>query len=615
MIYLTGAVSRKGFWGDFTRLYAWALQQTGLPIWARWTDTKPAQPETIDPSFSSVFELGSVMGSDGELREILPAHAVIRIGPVIEILAHHMKDPGPYNVAITAWHTDKMPKRLVRRLNQFDEVWVSSALQANALLSSGVQHVSVITPPLAPLGVHTVNGEEETSEYLFYAFGQWEGWDDCKAVLDTYLSTFTCDDKVRLLLMCPDSPIRTREDLIEYNDGRESAARVSVVHRLPAKWEEMLEVHAIGDMYASMTHYIGGTLHDSLADAMGSRIYSCMATEEIPPESAQAPYTAPQCWRAPSQKDLTVVMQRAYEAGACAKRLRVGSGSVLLMQELMSDWDESLAPEAPKVVAANPNAKHPPSLAVVIPYKNGGNLEPTLESLVPQLTMMDEVIVSDQGSEDACFERVQELCAKYGATLVSDDAYTGKWSIARARNVGLRSAMDSAEWVMCMDADIILPQGFMDAVKTEAMENPEQGIAPRVAELSEEKSAELVEKGVLGGIEPVSDVLLEGQRIGAGVAALPVSVVEDARGWDETFVGYGSEDIDLFIRLRESTGFEVAEWKDGLCLYHQPHDAQHAHGSENLKRVTRRMEGEITGGVNVDGWGEGGVMVLRRGAE
>jgi glycosyltransferase involved in cell wall biosynthesis len=223
---------------------------------------------------------------------------------------------------------------------------------------------------------------------------------------------------------------------------------------------------------------------------------------------------------------------------------------------------------------------------------------------------MDEVIVSDQGSVDDILDEVTAVCKKYGATLVSTEYDAdAPWSIAKARNVGLQASDGTGEWVFCVDADIVVPPGFLQALKDHIAKNPSQGVAPIVTEMGRHlKTSEVYGTGW-------EEEQTFGERIGSGLSALPVGLVKEVHGWDEKYVGYGSEDIDLLVRLDRTRGFRTEAWQDGPRLYHQPHEEDHWRGKENLARSVARMQGELGWEVNTKGWGEGGVVLVRRGAE
>jgi len=606
VIYLTASILGSHPEAHRTRAYVHALARLGEPIWAIWKDATPVQPEIVDPNFRGILRLASA--ADGHSPE--PCHAIIRAGAVMDVITQRAANKAPYEVAFIDWWTGTLPPRLARRLAEFDEVWTKTPAERTTV-EAAFDAIKSTTPvryfplPTTDLGLARVKPLEEPGEPVAVAVGEWGGWDNVRAAFHAFALSSV---EGRLLLVCPNVPFITREELEEYC-AREGllVPRVSTVREFPKRWDELCGLMAMGTSFLDTSRRIGGSWLYAVADGLGVRVDRRVS--RAPVEAGYAPYVPPQEWKETDTEHLAHLLSTC---GLLSERIEPLETELSpSIAATVRSWDTSLAPEAPKVVAANPDAVVPPTLLVVVPFRNRpvNQLEATLRSVATQLGPMDELLVSDQGSDDETFIRLESLCAQYGASLVTEDTFEDvQWNIARARNVGVRHATETTDWVMCVDADIVLSPGCIQALKMAIVRDPGQGYAPYVDEVSE----------VVGGWARREAKEILGSRIGSGIAALPRAKIEELRGWDEEYEGYGSEDIDLFHRLR-NMGFEVVPWEcpTGRPQHqaHPPSGVKMTSGKENLARVDLRRRGELGWTANETGWGDGGVLCLARGED
>jgi hypothetical protein len=243
--------------------------------------------------------------------------------------------------------------------------------------------------------------------------------------------------------------------------------------------------------------------------------------------------------------------------------------------------------EAPPEPEPVPAMKGPllPFIAFIIPVRDveAGLLEETLSVLMAQLAPGDEVVLSAQGSSDG--ERLRRLAIKHGTTLVVDD-YFGVWNIARARNAGflaLRSLVTMApRYVVALDADLRLPEGWLARARDIVQQQNARETTIFIP-LAEDET---------------------GQRKASGAALLPRGFVESARGWDEEYLGYGAEDLDLIHRLRTGLGAGlVVLTADDLAplqhVAHPPRRERAEYGPAGDNRLAARIRGTLTGPVNM----------------
>lgn len=98
-------------------------------------------------------------------------------------------------------------------------------------------------------------------------------------------------------------------------------------------------------------------------------------------------------------------------------------------------------------------APDPSRISVVVPtYNDAGRLGDALDSIVAQTVRPGEIVVSDDGSEDATEALVHELAARHERLLairyVRLEARSG---VVAARNEGI--ARSRGEWIACCDSD------------------------------------------------------------------------------------------------------------------------------------------------------------------
>lgn len=102
-------------------------------------------------------------------------------------------------------------------------------------------------------------------------------------------------------------------------------------------------------------------------------------------------------------------------------------------------------------------------ISIIIPTKDEEKLLPAcLESLLPQLTKNDEIIIVDAGSID----KTIELAQNYGCKVL----VYGKSSIGQARDYGVSQAKN--EIILQTDADLVFDTSYIDKLRQHYMQNP-----------------------------------------------------------------------------------------------------------------------------------------------
>lgn len=114
--------------------------------------------------------------------------------------------PGAYNIAYTAWETERLPYSWPELLNSMDEVWVPSQWNKEVFRNSGVEVPITVIPHIVPMDKMQVDNDLTfppalTKEhYVFYSIFQWIERKNPRGLLTAYFTEFKETDKVYLLL-------------------------------------------------------------------------------------------------------------------------------------------------------------------------------------------------------------------------------------------------------------------------------------------------------------------------------------------------------------------------------------------------------------------------------
>ncbi len=198
-----------------------------------------------------------------------------------------------------------------------------------------------------------------------------------------------------------------------------------------------------------------------------------------------------------------------------------------------------------------------PELSVVIPTYN--RLE-TLRVVVPMLLDSDlrperyEIIVADSNSTDGTAEFLRELAAKHPNLTHLPGPYTGR---AMARNAGIHAAR--GEVVLFTDSDIIPSPDLLSLHL--ARHRQERGIAVVGMEVQVDSYEEYERKRdfpeLRRPLHPANRTRLSWLYFLTGNASVRRDDLLRVGAFDESFTGYGHEDLELGYRL-ERIGVRIS---------------------------------------------------------
>jgi GT2 family glycosyltransferase len=225
-----------------------------------------------------------------------------------------------------------------------------------------------------------------------------------------------------------------------------------------------------------------------------------------------------------------------------------------------------------------------PELSVVIPTYN--RLE-TLQTVVPSLLSQSfdadayELLICDSNSTDGTAEYLAQIRLNHPAVRHLPGPYTGR---AMARNAGISAAR--GEIVLFNDADIIADPSLLQVHAERHRQR--RGIAVvgwevQVQSLEDYRiKRDASEKR--GHLHPPERKKLSWLYFLTGNASVGKTDLERVGCFDESFTGYGHEDLELGYRLQRA-GIEIV-YEPRAINYHWQ-DVPHAGQVEKMKLAGR----------------------------
>jgi len=191
-------------------------------------------------------------------------------------------------------------------------------------------------------------------------------------------------------------------------------------------------------------------------------------------------------------------------------------------------------------------------LTVVIPTHGK---RPLLQATLTALAAQDlepeswNVVVVDDASPDDTPMFLEEEAGRWGARLrvVRPDANVGR---ARARNMGAAAA-DGA-WILFMDDDVVAPAGLLSAHLNAVAGAADRGTIGRVVTAPAVVDAPHFHYIDTRGVAKVAGGEVPARYLVTQNTAVPRRIFEIVGGFDEAFLAYGFEDMDLGYRLENA---------------------------------------------------------------
>lgn len=230
-----------------------------------------------------------------------------------------------------------------------------------------------------------------------------------------------------------------------------------------------------------------------------------------------------------------------------------------------------------RVVRPAPSDTAP--LAVVIPVRDraGQRLRNALWSLAWQSTGQPaQILVVSHGSRPEIDRELSTLCVEVGATLIAVGDPSQPWNKPFALNNGIRAVAPGLDFVMTMDADMILAPNFL-AVVSACLEQRRSSLVlcqsldlPQRARLPDDPDR------LLAQFDRLRALATPRHRGGTGgIQAARRDFFFQVRGYDEDLIWWGAMDGDMVKRARLA-GLRVVWIDDRTTMLHQWHPRKYA---------------------------------------
>ncbi|AWH72874.1 hypothetical protein DCS32_01470 [Dokdonia sp. Dokd-P16] len=202
------------------------------------------------------------------------------------------------------------------------------------------------------------------------------------------------------------------------------------------------------------------------------------------------------------------------------------------------------------------------SLTIVIPNRNRDlkTVRRSVNSIIPQLNESTHLVVVDYGSELSYQVELEQLLKTFDQVeLIKCPTQGQLWNKSRCINIVLQSCKTTH--LMVSDMDMLWHPEF---VKKE------------VEPLSLNESVYFT-VGVITQEESKQDKTFEDYKVkfqtnneATGISIFPTAHLKFINGFDEYYHGWGSEDTDVHVRLKNA-GYKVRFHKSDIFFKHQWH--------------------------------------------
>ena len=223
-------------------------------------------------------------------------------------------------------------------------------------------------------------------------------------------------------------------------------------------------------------------------------------------------------------------------------------------------------------------------LSVVIPtYNRLDTLRVVVPSLLAQTLAREryELLVCDSNSTDGTAEYLAGIATEHANVRHLPGAYTGR---AMARNAGIAAAR--GEVVLFNDSDIIADPHLLEVHSNRHRERQKIAVVGWEVQVKdlEDYARKRDNPQLRGSLHPASRKKLNWLYFLTGNASVRRSDLLHVGSFDESFTGYGHEDLELGYRLQHA----------GLSIVYEPHavnyhcqDVPHGDQVEKMKLAGR----------------------------
>lgn len=193
-----------------------------------------------------------------------------------------------------------------------------------------------------------------------------------------------------------------------------------------------------------------------------------------------------------------------------------------------------------------------------------GIVKNCLLSLEKQTMKNFRVLLVDYGSFTAYQEQLHLLAQNYEfVTLIQCDTQQQLWCKSRAINIALKQCKTT--FVFVGDIDMLYHPKFIE--KLNKLKNKNTAIYFQVGFLNKEESKQ---------IKNFKDykISFKSNKEATGMTLFYTQTLMDINGFDEFYNGWGSEDTDVHVRLKNA-GYSVNFYNETVLLLHQWHSKKY----------------------------------------
>ncbi|MEN3322515.1 galactosyltransferase-related protein [Mariniflexile soesokkakense] len=201
-------------------------------------------------------------------------------------------------------------------------------------------------------------------------------------------------------------------------------------------------------------------------------------------------------------------------------------------------------------------------ITIVLTYRNRdiGILKNCLDSLLNQTDRCFEVILIDYGSVALYKNELEKLLGNYKfIKLVRCETEQQLWCKSRAINIALKRCV--TPFVFVGDVDMIYSPDFISTLNI--LKNNLKVVYFQVGFLSQTESK--INKAFVD-----YHINFKSNKEATGMALFTTDILKSINGYDEFYNGWGGEDTDVHIRLRNA-GYTVYFYDDTILMLHQWH--------------------------------------------
>lgn len=183
-----------------------------------------------------------------------------------------------------------------------------------------------------------------------------------------------------------------------------------------------------------------------------------------------------------------------------------------------------------------------------------------LDSLATQSLRDFNIILVDYGSAVGFVNDLTQLVSQYQfVKLICCPVQAQLWNKSRAINIALQQC--TASHFLAGDIDMLYSPYFIE--KSASIQSAEDVVYFKVGFLSEEESKKDI---------PFEDYVVKyfSTKEATGITLFPTTVLKEIQGYDEFYHGWGGEDTDVHIRLKNA-GYEANFYEEAILVKHQWH--------------------------------------------